>query len=36
MFVIVAPIQIKEGHRDAFIESMIDDAKALLRTNPVV
>ena len=27
MFVIIAPIQIKEGHREAFIEAMIDDAK---------
>lgn len=27
MFVIIAPIQIKDGYREEFIEAMIDDAK---------
>ena len=26
MYVIIAPIQIKEGHKEAFVEAMIDDA----------
>ena len=34
MFVIIAPIQIKEGHRDAFVESMIDDAKGSVENEP--
>ena len=37
MFVIIAPIQIKEGHRDAFIEAMIwTTRKALLRMSRAV
>ena len=36
MFVIIAPIQIKEGHREEFIEAMLDDAKRFLFVmNPV-
>ena len=27
MYIIIAPIQIKDGHRDAFLEAMLDDAK---------
>ena len=34
MFVIIAPIQIKEGHRDAFVEAMIDDAKGSVANEP--
>ena len=34
MFVIIAPIQIKEGHREAFIESMLDDAKGSVENEP--
>ena len=34
MFVIIAPIQIKEGHRDAFVEAMIDDAKGSVENEP--
>ena len=34
MYVIVAPIQIKEGHREAFIEAMLDDAKGSVRDEP--
>ena len=34
MFVIIAPIQIKEGHREAFIESMLDDARGSVENEP--
>ena len=34
MYVIVAPIQIKEGHRKAFIEAMLDDAKGSVNNEP--
>ena len=34
MYVIVAPIQIKEGHREAFIEAMLDDAKGSVKDEP--
>ena len=31
MYVIIAPIQIKEGRKEGFIEAMIDDAKGSVR-----
>ena len=34
MFVIIAPIQIKEGHREEFIKAMLDDAKGSVRDEP--
>ncbi len=34
MYVIIAPIQIKDGHRDEFIEAMLDDAKGSVRDEP--
>ncbi|MDE0186435.1 MAG: putative quinol monooxygenase [Candidatus Poribacteria bacterium] len=34
MYVIIAPIQIKDGHRDAFIEAMLDDAKGSMKNEP--
>ena len=34
MYVIIAPIQIKEGHKDAFVEAMIDDAKGSVANEP--
>jgi hypothetical protein len=27
MYVIVAPIQIKEGHKEEFIKAMLEDAR---------
>ena len=34
MYVIIAPIQIKEGHREEFIEAMLDDAKGSVNDEP--
>ena len=34
MYVIVAPIQIKEGHREAFIEAMLGDAQGSVKDEP--
>ena len=34
MYVIIAPIQIKDGHRDAFLEAMLDDAKGSVNHEP--
>ena len=34
MYVIVAPIQIKEGYRDAFVEAMLGDAKGSVNDEP--
>ena len=34
MYIIVAPIQIKEGHKDEFIEAMLDDAKGSVNDEP--
>lgn len=34
MYVIIAPIQIKDGHKDAFIEAMLDDAKGSVNDEP--
>ena len=27
MYIIIAPIQIKEGHKDEFVAAMLDDAR---------
>ena len=34
MYVIIVPIQIKEGYKDAFIEAMLDDAKGSVNDEP--
>ncbi len=34
MYIIIAPIQIKEGHKQEFIEAMLDDAKGSLHNEP--
>ena len=34
MYVIIAPIQIKEGYKDRFIEEMIGDAKGSVEDEP--
>ncbi len=34
MYVIIAPIQIREGHREEFIEAIIDDAKGSVNDEP--
>lgn len=34
MYIIVAPIQIKEGHKAAFIEAMLDDARGSVNNEP--
>ena len=34
MYVIIAPIQIKEGYREEFIEAMLDDAKGSVNDEP--
>ena len=34
MYVIVAPIQIKAGHKDRFIEEMIGDARGSVNDEP--
>ncbi len=34
MFAIIAPIQIKEGHREEFIEAMLDDAIGSVNNEP--
>ena len=34
MYVIVAPIQIKEGHKEEFIKAMLDDAQGSVRNEP--
>jgi len=34
MYIIIAPIQIKEGHKEAFVEAMLDDAKGSLHNEP--
>ena len=33
MYIIVAPIQIKKGHKAAFIEAMLDDARGSMNTS---
>lgn len=34
MYVILVPIQIKDGHKQEFIEAMLDDAKGSLNNEP--
>jgi autoinducer 2-degrading protein len=34
MYVIIAPIQIKEGYKDRFIEEMISDARGSVNDEP--
>ncbi len=34
MYVIIAPIQIKEGHKDRFMKEIIDDAKGSVNDEP--
>jgi hypothetical protein len=34
MYVIIAPIQIQEGHKDAFIEAMVKDARNSVNYEP--
>ena len=34
MYIIVAPIQIKEGHSESFIEAMLEDAKGSVNNEP--
>ena len=34
MYVIIAPIQIKEGYKDRFIEEMIGDARGSVNDEP--
>ncbi len=34
MYVIIAPIQIKDGHKDEFIEAMLDDARGSVENEP--
>ncbi|MCL4861746.1 MAG: antibiotic biosynthesis monooxygenase [Caldilineaceae bacterium] len=34
MYVIIAPIQIKEGFKEKFVEAMLDDAKGSVNNEP--
>lgn len=34
MYVIVAPIQIKQGHKEEFIQAMLEDAKGSVSNEP--
>lgn len=34
MYVILVPIQIKDGHKQEFIEAMLDDAKGSVNNEP--
>ena len=34
MYVIIAPIKIKEGYKERFVEAMLDDAKGSVRDEP--
>ena len=34
MYVIIAPIQIKEGYKDRFIEAVTEDARSSVRHEP--
>ena len=34
MYVIIAPIQIKEDHKKAFVEAMLDDARGSVNNEP--
>ena len=34
MYVIIAPIQIKEGHKKEFVDAMLDDARGSVNNEP--
>ena len=34
MYVIIAPVQIKEGHKDEFIEALLEDARGSVNDEP--
>ena len=34
MYIIIAPIQIKEGHKDEFVAAMLDDARGSVNDEP--
>lgn len=34
MYVIIAPIQIQAGHKDAFIEAVVEDARSSVNNEP--
>jgi quinol monooxygenase YgiN len=34
MYVIIAPIQIKEGYREQFIEAVVEDARSSVHNEP--
>jgi quinol monooxygenase YgiN len=34
MYIIVAPLQIKEGHKEAFVEAMLEDARGSMKDEP--
>ena len=34
MYIIVAPIQIKEGHKEEFIKALLEDAQGSVRDEP--
>ena len=34
MYVIIAPIKIKEGYKEQFVEAMLDDAKGSMKNEP--
>ena len=34
MYVIIAPIKIKEGFKEQFVEAMLDDAKGSVKNEP--
>jgi autoinducer 2-degrading protein len=34
MYIVVVPLQIKEGHKDAFVEALLDDARGSVNNEP--
>ena len=34
MYVIIAPVQMKEGHKEEFIEALVDDARGAVNDEP--
>jgi autoinducer 2-degrading protein len=34
MYVIIAPIQVQEGHKEAFIEAVVEDARSSVNHEP--
>jgi len=34
MYVIIAPIQVKEGHQGAFLEAVVEDARSSVHNEP--